>query len=1414
MNRNRKPIVKWIRGVCSGLLMVLAVLLVAAPVAVNSHAFQQWLARRINTAINGELSWKSLRVSLFSGRVSAGQVLLTDKAGRKIVHVAHLETAISWPRLFQGMLRLEPVILEKPQIRLEIRSDGAVNIVHAFESPHPAPETPPKTSSGITVILRAVRLSQGRVDLSLPDDDINITAQEVGISGAADFSKSAAAVVLSAARLRYRGPGIARDLCGLQLRASLDGQKLKLQTFRLRSAFSRLKISGRIDDLFDIPRFKLSGQLESQLAEIGQFLDVQPQPAGVVTLSMAVDGPLDNPRATLKMRYAGGKLWGRKVTGAALRLKLADLKLSLDGSATDTASGKITLAGSVDLDRAFAGRRLTATLHTARIAYRYAISASNLDLAGLLPQMPGLTGCLTATVQGAGSGLSMRNMDGDLSLQGQLKQIQDGRFTAPVDLRLSGRAAVKKGFLKVSALSIRAGGTVLEGRAGFDLRRREGTAGIEVAAADLSRDLSWLGIEGISGSLDGRISVAGSLTKPRFAISLEGRRLAAGRVKVGNLKVKAHMGHQGILQVSAFTIENGPSRIGARGRVPIYDMLSGKEMRSDLQLTATLAHVDARNFVADLPFSGIFSGHLSASGRLPQLSARAVLAGRGLKSAGVQAGDLDAELRLKNGELFLDRLRVYRGESEIRARGHARLLRQKRLALVEDPAFELRVESRRLDLVDFTGRVDGKVNLEADLKGTFRHPTGTLRMKAQNLAAGVQKIARLQLQAKVADDVLQVKNLTITPVAGQQIRGCGRIARNGDYAITLVGEGLSLDAVDWLRRRRLVGGDVSLQIAGRGSLKNPQLRADIRVASTRIARKPFQDIVAALTLRDYKLHFEGQLGFDVQADYDLKSRKFAVQTAFEHTKLGPYLRLAGLAGWTGSLTGQLSGKGRFGALDAMTAVLELGDAYVFYHGRQVLTGRQLSLDYRRGRIDFRSVELELLEKGKLSIRGRAALDGPLKIRMAGNLPIAALQVFSGTFGNPVGQLKLNARVGGVVDAPDVSGTIDLQGIGAIVPGLDQRLHDLTGQIVFTRQRIDFKKIKALLGSGRLFLNGRVDMKGLEPVAAALKLKARGLAIEPVQDVQAVLDADLSLTGSAAKSLLSGRVELAEGYYERDVNLSLLKIAGKELASLGKKQPVFRAPRQKLRRIDIPFAENMRLNVDFSTRRPLVVDNDLAEMEVSADLKLKGSVARPSISGRAAVNEGTITFQGQAFKVTRGVIDFVNPYRIEPNLDIRSVGQVANYRITLTLQGPMSQLDLKLSSDPALPDADILSLILFGRTTAELGKGGGVSGADIAAGLVSSSLGGKVKKKTGLDTLQAEAMPTGEDGGNATAPVRITVGKNLNRRLFAKYQFTIGGDESIRRTVVDYKLLENLMVSVYQESTDAFGGMIKYRLEFR
>jgi autotransporter translocation and assembly factor TamB len=252
-----------------------------------------------------------------------------------------------------------------------------------------------------------------------------------------------------------------------------------------------------------------------------------------------------------------------------------------------------------------------------------------------------------------------------------------------------------------------------------------------------------------------------------------------------------------------------------------------------------------------------------------------------------------------------------------------------------------------------------------------------------------------------------------------------------------------------------------------------------------------------------------------------------------------------------------------------------------------------------------------------------------------------------------------------------------------------------------------------------------------------------------------------------------------------------------------------------RPVTIPYLDTVDLNIVIGHRQPFAVENNVAQLNISPDIKIGGTLANPIVSGRAQVRDGTVTFQRRNFEVKRGIIDFVNPYRTEAEIDIESEAEIRTWKVNLAIKGTLDNLDITLTSIPTETDADILSLILFGRTARELTAGEGGSQrttGQIMAEMLSDTLGDDLRKRTGVDILQLETT----DGTDDRDPggIKVTVGKHLSDRMTVKYAIETNQGETQQWAIMEYKLLERILVNGSQSNAGLFGAELVYRIEFR
>jgi translocation and assembly module TamB len=220
----------------------------------------------------------------------------------------------------------------------------------------------------------------------------------------------------------------------------------------------------------------------------------------------------------------------------------------------------------------------------------------------------------------------------------------------------------------------------------------------------------------------------------------------------------------------------------------------------------------------------------------------------------------------------------------------------------------------------------------------------------------------------------------------------------------------------------------------------------------------------------------------------------------------------------------------------------------------------------------------------------------------------------------------------------------------------------------------------------------------------------------------------------------------------------------------------------------------------------------------------GPMEDPVISGRITATRGTVSFRNNRYDVQRAVIELPPRADADPVINLQAQSDIKGYRVTVTMSGPLSGgLTTTATSDPALPQADVIALITTGNlssgpegasTVAQTGIGTATS--LLTDTLINAPIQRATDKLFGLNRFEFDPIISGQSGQNTTA--RLTVGRQVNRNLAITYSTNVTGvpDQII---AVEYRVSDRLsFVAQYQQgSTDTLrsrNNNFSFELRFR
>ena len=205
------------------------------------------------------------------------------------------------------------------------------------------------------------------------------------------------------------------------------------------------------------------------------------------------------------------------------------------------------------------------------------------------------------------------------------------------------------------------------------------------------------------------------------------------------------------------------------------------------------------------------------------------------------------------------------------------------------------------------------------------------------------------------------------------------------------------------------------------------------------------------------------------------------------------------------------------------------------------------------------------------------------------------------------------------------------------------------------------------------------------------------------------------------------------------------------------------------------------------------------VELGLTARVTGTIAQPVLTGRARVVRGAYEFAGKRFIFDdRGEITLsTDPQRIRLNLTAtrEDPALTAVIRVTGTAASP----EIELTSTPSLPQDEILSQVLFGRSASQLS---GFEAAQLASSVAGLAGGGgfdvlgNLRELAGLDRLSI--------GGEASA-MTVAGGRYLTDDIYLEI---IGGGEGGAEVNVEWQVRRNIAVS------SRFGGQGDASLSIR
>jgi translocation and assembly module TamB len=194
-----------------------------------------------------------------------------------------------------------------------------------------------------------------------------------------------------------------------------------------------------------------------------------------------------------------------------------------------------------------------------------------------------------------------------------------------------------------------------------------------------------------------------------------------------------------------------------------------------------------------------------------------------------------------------------------------------------------------------------------------------------------------------------------------------------------------------------------------------------------------------------------------------------------------------------------------------------------------------------------------------------------------------------------------------------------------------------------------------------------------------------------------------------------------------------------------------------------------------------------------------------------VARGTLNFLNKQFQLARSSLQFFGASPPAPVLDIRAESREKDLTAVLNIRGDIHSPELVLSSEPALPQDEILARLLFERGAAQISPLQALRLAQAARALSGYGAGGgpnllgKTGQLLGLDQLGLRGSEEGMEG------TKVGAGKYLTEEIYVDYEQGLA--ERSGKVTVEVEVHPNVTVET-EVGTDAGTGIgVNWKLDY-
>ncbi len=763
-----------------------------------------------------------------------------------------------------------------------------------------------------------------------------------------------------------------------------------------------------------------------------------------------------------------------------------------------------------------------------------------------------------------------------------------------------------------------------------------------------------------------------------------------------------------------------------------------------------------------------------------------------------------------------------------------------------DSQIYIYMKSPYLDLVDVKSMIEARLPLDFPLSGSgsaeFKG-SGPLDIKEMNyevkssiFRGGIagETFDSLTANLRATDGVLATERVRMTKGPGE-VYFAGKIIPAWTVDLNATGKNLRLEQSEYVSRLGLdIQGALSFTTKISGDIEKPIVEIAAQTRNMITGSVQVDDSEAQLLIEENTLKGKAELlGNQLITEFVLpfhESHPFSLKVKAKDLNIASIFEAVSQARHSYDFQTKMSLSADIsaptGGFWKSTGLVSIDDFLIRKGGQSLASDGPMRLVFNQGVINSENFGLSG-EGNYLKMSLRSSSKENINGRLNGKFDLNLLGPFF-PFANELrGLISLNTSFKGDLNDIGISGSAYLDSGYIKARDFPHPFTNLKADMLFNQKTVFFNSIQGEVADGKLSGDGQIRFENAKSIPVKMTGQIKDASFNFPEGYRTKGSIQLSLNGNQFPYRFRAQYDVTQAEI-------IAEFGEGDKGSEVRKSPYL--PPSIAKTSEEPFYLDLTLNF----LSPLTISNSIIQSAIKGDLSIQGTTQSITMNGTLVPQPGgKVFFRDVPFEILNGYIEYDSVAPNNPKLYLSALARVTEtgfdedrrqmqrqFEVNMLVQGRAQSPQVTLTSQPPLPQKDIVSLLALGLTPESLDESRATgqqmtstSTTALGAALLQKPVGKRLKDQFGVDMK----VTTSQNNADVGSSARVTLSKQWTPKLSVAASGTLEANprSSVR---LEYKVNRGLSVigswegreqgNIQENRKDVTNSVLGLDLEYR